>query len=277
MKDNLSIKEEWQSVFKDRFHKLSLVLNKLRKGLDAKDIHDFRVEIKKLKALFRLFRSVAKTTYAYQFPKALNKTYHYLGYLRELQILHQKIVATCRDGDITQPTNYLDQINKSLDWYKQKSRNSLQRTHALKKNNERIIKHLFDEPGQEEIQTFIESKMKALRDLLAKSNHDDESMHSMRKILKDIQYILSYVENKKAKADGSPHLKTIQESTRALGDFHDQRVALRLLDQELKTPSISVDEKKLLRGIRKLWQPDKEILRKEAWGKCRNLLCSEPI
>jgi CHAD domain-containing protein len=276
MKDTLSKIEKWQVDLENRFHKIEINLQKLKTGLATDNVHDFRVEIKKLKALLRLCKSIAKVPSTCRLDKKLNKSFRYLGRLREWQIQLQKITEACTEKKDIQPVLYLDQINREIEWYRLKAGRTLLKLSSLEKNKKRIEKHFSEIPGTEAIQHFIDLKMLALNDLFQQEKQDDESMHFMRKQLKDVQYIISYGQKKRNENGRYPRLKSIQAATGKLGDFHDLRVALFLLDEELKSLHQAKEEKKMLREIRKQWQYQKEILRQEAWAECRNLLYPNP-
>ena len=83
-------KGKWQADLEERFSKIYTLLQKIDNHFENNDIHDYRVEIKKLKALIRLFNFTASESITCRFPKKLNKIYKALGHLREWQIQEKK-------------------------------------------------------------------------------------------------------------------------------------------------------------------------------------------
>jgi CHAD domain-containing protein len=271
MKYTSSQIEKCQADVEERFNKINLVLQKIIIGFATDDIHDFRVEIKKLKALLRLFSSVAMDPSAYRFPKSMNKVYKAMGHLREWQIQHQKISKSCSERNYIEPVSYLNKIGRKTDLCKLKAGELIRYLPSLEKKKEQIKNHCPEKLPPAAIQSFILTKTQTVHHLLLAGANDDASMHNMRKLLKDVQYTLSDQAKELRTAEGSSRLKAIQKVSGLLGDFHDLCVAVSLINRERKVLHKTSEEKKLLRDIRKRWQIDKENLRQEAFDQCMKL------
>ena len=262
-----------QAVIDNRFNHIETLLQKINEGFGKEDIHLFRVEIKKLKALYRLFRSSHKDSPKLKFPRRLNKIYKSLGSLRIMQIQEQKI----KIADAVLPVWYIKKLHDKAAIHQSETTNLINRLKPTGQLKKEFKNHSPKEIPLPVILEFIHEKMKTIRLLLLPESPDEETMHYIRKLLKDIQYIRVYAKDGlAADPDGVLLLSDkIPSLAGILGDLHDMRDALGLLDQELKESGLSEDEKKLLSGIRNKWQTDKEIFRLQVCKKCKSTLRQE--
>ena len=263
MKSTRLPEENLQADLEDRFSKVNLALHRLDNRFETKDIHDFRVEVKKLKALIRLFNSAAPDSSLCRFPKQLNKIYKGLGHLREWQIQQIKMIEACSERNFSQPLSYINKIIRKTALHRRKIGELLNPLPQIEKDKEEIKSLLPHNIPAALKQAFVYKKMKNIHELLMSGVNDDESLHYMRKMLKDAQYTLSGAEKEFKTIEGSSRLKTIQTVSGKLGELHDLHVALCLLNRELKTVKKKTEEKTLLRKIRIAWQFEKEKIRQE--------------
>jgi CHAD domain-containing protein len=263
--------EKWETYLDDRFSRIHIVLEKVNNSFDTTDIHDFRVEVKKLKALIRLFNSAALDSPICQFPKKLNKIYKALGHLREWQLQRQKIISAYEDQNNSPPKSYINKISKKAEQHKRKTGKLLTPLPSMEKEKEKIKKHFHHTISPVTKQSFVEKQMKIIHELLLSGAHDDDSMHYMRKMLKDAQYTLSGSENESEKNDGHARLKTIQAVTSQLGELHDLHIALILLKKELKSLKNHDSGKMQLNNIMLSWQSAKEKIREETLKEIRKM------
>ena len=254
-------KEKWQLAIEYRYSKIDLVLQEMILESTADNIHDFRVEIKKLKALIRLLSFNVRNDAPPRFPKSLNNIYKSLGGLREWQIQKQKIGEAAGEMHDPAPLNYLNTIDSKMNLWKRRVRERIRHLTDLKKSFARIKGKCPEKLSPESITGFIQTKIQTIQHLLQNGDCDDESLHEMRKKLKDVQYILSGTEKSDETPEDSSRLKSIQQISADLGDFHDLYIALILLNRELKRHHEETDEKKQLRRIRDKWRAEKETLR----------------
>ncbi len=256
-------KEKWQKAIDYRFSKTEHVLHKLTLDCTVENIHDFRVEIKKLKALLRLFSFSIRETSACKFPKPLNKVYKSLGSLREWQIQKQSITKAAGEMHYVEPIVYKLKIDRRTDACRRRVIELIGKLPDLKKNRDQIKNNCPERLSPESISSFIKTKMHAIQDTLLSGDYNDESMHDMRKKLKDVQYILSAAKKEEETNKHSARLKSVQSVSGYLGDFHDLCIALLMLKKELKMLHKETSEKKLLRKIRDNWYAEKVKLRQQ--------------
>lgn len=256
-------KDKWQASVEERFKKINLVLQKVIPDFAPDDIHDFRVEVKKLKALLKLFSSASENPSIFLFPKRLNKVYKTLGHLREWQIQKQKIDRSRSEKNYPGHLPYLNKIDVKTELYKLKAVDLIWDLPSFVQNKEQIKNCCPDKGLTATISAFFHSKMEIIHNMLLSGKRDDESMHEMRKLLKDVQYVLSEAEKKGEPVEGFSRLKTIQKVSGQLGEFHDLYVALALLDRELEDLHNNGKEKDQLQPIQQDWRSEKEKLRQQ--------------
>jgi CHAD domain-containing protein len=270
---NTNVKNvKWQKAIDHRFSKIEHVLHKLTLNYTADNIHDFRVEIKKLKALLRLFSFRMPADSSFRFPKPLNKLYKSLGLLREWQIQKHNIAKAADELHYTETLTYVNKINGKTDICKRRVMQKISKLPDLKKNMEQIKNNCPSELSPKSIVEFIQSKMHAVQLVLLNGEFDDKYMHDMRKKIKDVQYILSGSEKTNETNEASSRLQSIQKVSGQLGDYHDMSVSLLQLKKELKTAHKNPDEKRLLRKIEHYWQAAKLEMRQETILSVRALI-----
>ncbi len=219
------------------------------------EIHSFRTEIKKLKAFLRLLNIKS--------PKKLNQIYKVLGYIRILQLQTQNIGKLILEADIKMPFTYL-MIYAKAATYTIKAKSLIKGYHSTKKTKAAIKIIVPNKITHKAIKIFIQTELNILRPILGLKKIADESMHDIRKLLKDLQYNESYIKNDhSAKLISRLYLdEQIHSLTRLLGEFHDICVAIRQLPEKFTTYTVSRDEINHLLKLRHKWQEDKDHLSK---------------
>jgi len=259
-------------AIEDRFSKTNHVLHQMTLDCSADHIHSFRVEIKKLKALIRLFSFSIPDPSTCKFPKPLDTLYKSLGSLREWQIQKQNIAKTAEEMHYANQLAYLDIINRKTDSCKRRVMELMGRLPDLKRFMEQIKNNSPGELTPDSIDEFIQMKMLAVQNVLQSGKYDDASMHDMRKKVKDVQYIISGSEKAGRTNEHIARLKSVQYVSAKLGDYHDLCIALILLKKELNKLHKDTDEKKLLRKIKNKWQADKLSLRQRTTDSLQVLI-----
>lgn len=107
--------------YKESLENISAYYNHLLKDFDADDNHNFRVEIKKLRAFIRLI-NISQPDHENKIPKKIRKFYHLVGDIRNLQLHQQRIRNFCDDLFSENPQLYLDSIHKEEKFLEKKSR-----------------------------------------------------------------------------------------------------------------------------------------------------------
>ncbi|MBX2906841.1 MAG: CHAD domain-containing protein [Taibaiella sp.] len=189
---------------------------------DEEVIHDLRLQVKRLRALLRMYWLFTGRSRP-EMPKRLKKVYKAAGEIRDLQLLLKTM-----DGESKMPEEYRQAIDARLvvakkDWWNAYSAGQLHK--AVKKLSTYEYKALPAFMPAE----FIKERLTLIDELRAAGEPDDEDVHTMRKRVKDIIYMVRLVNEHWAKACGAMQhvpLQKFEEIAVAIGAFNDARQAL---------------------------------------------------
>ena len=256
-------KNELLFILNKRFIIIYFKLQSVINEFDMEEIHSFRVEIKQLKSFLHLLKIDLKHPARLKFPKYLNKIYKFLGCIRVFQLQQQNINKAMNEIGLVIPLSYLNILSKSAVKYQKKVEVLVKDIKSINKGKADLERHSPHKLYYKTLEKFIDSRMNAIRNLLLPEVPKEKSLHLIRKLLKDIQYNIPLMIKDLMKRPDSGNLieNRIKSATRLLGEFHDIRIALRLLDEELTKHHISGDEKILLQKIRNNWETDKENIK----------------
>lgn len=189
---------------------------------DEEVIHDLRLQVKRLRALLRMYWLFTGRSRP-EMPKRLKKVYKAAGEMRDLQLLLKAM-----GGESKMPEVYRQEIEARLmaareDWRDAYNAGKLHK--ACKKLSNYEYKALPAFMPAE----FIKERLTLIDELRAAGEPDDEDVHTVRKRVKDIIYMVRLVNEHWAKACGaiqSVPLHKFEEIAVAIGAFNDARQAL---------------------------------------------------
>jgi len=217
--------EKYRSLFK----KLSKYYHKVIRDFDLDDIHDFRVEIKKLKAFIRLM-NMATPDEQHKLPGSLKSFYNVIGNLRSLKLHHQRIISLCEELVVGKPENYLKELSKQKKYWR-KTALQIAEDISLKDFENKLVHNTSENIDAKVINNFIVKYKNKLEHLISLRFYLDQTLHDIRKTLKDIMYNWSYVQaGAGILLPGEwRELKSIESAASKLGDFYDLCVSIQLL------------------------------------------------
>lgn len=246
-------------VYKTRFKKISKHYQNLLEDFDAKDIHHFRLEIKKLRAFIRLINSSA-TQHQCKIPGDVKSFYNLAGNIRNLQIHQQRMNALSKDLLFEAPHKYLLYLSEEEKLLHQQAREK-----AANLSFKNFESKLIDEaPGKltgETINSFFKKNEMRLDEIISLSFIPDDGLHEVRKIMKDLMYNLNFT--KSTASSVLRELRFMDTMTSTLGDFHDLCVGLSLLNSVYVTRMTEEDETRILNEIRNQLQLRKDDMKTE--------------
>lgn len=260
---------EIKDVVESRFEKINESWDKTIKHFNMEDIHDFRVQIKKIRAFIRLASIRLPGPVELKLPYQLKSLYWYAGVIRNLQLQEQRIFEFIQEKEINQPHQYLKILLNHEDRSKQNI-HDIYNHRALETEEEMIIRTLEIKLGKATMKKYAQTKAGQLKTLMAFGEHSDEELHQIRKILKDVLYTLSYTGDDFFSFfnGGLQTQEEIESLTDLLGEFQDACMCLQLLlpdyTKELNDPA----EIRLLETIREEWASKKLNVRSTI---CNNL------
>jgi CHAD domain-containing protein len=233
-------------------------------SFDKEDIHDLRVGYKKTRAFIRLLQ-LEKDTGNLQIPHKLKAVYQAAGKIRDLQLflaeLHQLPV-------VQQIPESISHWNRQLFSGKENIVSAIEATH-FKKILTTLTGELPQELHDDTVKRFLHQKVAAIHilQLAAAGEHD---LHSIRKQLKDIIYVIRIFENDcgiSFPVAGWDEQK-LSDMAALLGDFNDRCIAISLLQSGYNG---NENEKPVLMQLENEWQQQKNTQQNELLQKVHEL------
>ncbi len=231
-----------------RLNTLERSARKVAAAHNEEDIHKLRVAYKKLRALLRM---AASAGYATRIPPALKKLYEAAGDIRDLQ-LHQRAVHAYFQQYNTLPEHYLQHIQHEIteaiiSFNKMYKQVSFKRVYKL------AFEHLPVKLSRKELINWHSQHVNTIK-AMSNSTVTDESIHEIRKHLKDLIYTSAYLSSG----------ETYTEPAELLGAYMDSCVLVTFMNRH-KT-SAPPEETNMLEYALQTWQADKQAKREQVKG-----------
>jgi CHAD domain-containing protein len=232
------------------------------------DIHDLRVDYKRLRAFIRLCREEAHTQHL-QLPDTLRDVYQAAGEVRDNQLFIAKIIVFAK-VQYALPT-----FTKCLQQQLFKAKEQLVKK-IEKVDFEKLRKSLKEElpPVLHDaaIRQFVNRKVASIHILFLAAERE-EDLHEVRKNVKDLLHVDRVFENDWGIAFPFPawkNEKPANEMAEKLGDFNDECLTLGFLENDcaknipaeecdriaawknMQGQQVETDKKKLLQEIQQL-------------------------
>lgn len=185
------------------------------KNGDQEQLHQFRVGVKKLRAIASLVEATADSDRLQQDLKPVKKTYQLSGKVRDSH-LHIKLGEEVAASD-----NYLSEEKLVLKKAVRKLRKGRSyHLKALRRSQKKMLKHVLG-PRNKTINSFYDDEFHAIH-LCLNSSNDVEALHGCRKQLKVLIYNLPLVKPILNLSVNEAYLQQVQT---AIGDWHDNVLA----------------------------------------------------
>ncbi len=212
-----------------------------------KDIHDWRVEYKKLRAFLRMI-TASVNGHMPIITAELKKIYRVTGTIRELSLFIAQL-NTLPDVNREILPVYYTILEKKLFAAKEEF---IKRTDIFHFDKEidrwKVMPPEYLET--EQVKYFVQRNITAIR-LILMVPEADENLHTLRKHLKDINYnskTFTSVWGIPFPVTAWKNEKLLIEMTEELGEFNDRCIAL-LYVEDLYTDSIPLNEKKIVKEL----------------------------
>ena len=254
------------------FQRLGKLLNQIENDFDEDSIHDFRKEVKKLRAFLRLISLNRGIPDDLKLPHKLKKIYLLAGKIRDLQLHLHFINDKYTEED--KPSEYLLLLQNEMEKWIKKLQIVLKENQLLK-IEKKITGNLPEQVRMETIKEFFQKKIMNIDALQSARKVTDEDLHSIRKNIKDINYDLKILNDN----DGisipfllwdNEEIKKAENMAQELGLYNDIRTAL-LFMQPAYLNKINESERKRLQAIRKQWSLEKKSTKQNISEKLRHL------
>lgn len=250
-----------EKAFDKKFIDTSKHFNCLNKNFGLEDLHNFRVEIKKLRAFIRLINAGIASEKKIKLDKYVKRFYNAAGAVRNFQLHQQRVIALCGNLALTKPLAYLN-VLKSYEISQQKNANKLAEIISFKRFRKKVDSKIPENLNEGSIQTFLMQKRHELIELLLLNDVTDETLHEIRKILKDILYNWKYIKSY-IPSVFSYYFTTaenIESLTVLLGNSQDLCTALSFL-RDAYLDDIINEEKEVLICLKQILQWRKKTLK----------------
>ena len=193
--------------------------NRLPGSFNKEDIHDLRVNYKKLRAFVRLLRV--------HLPPPLKVLYHCCGDVRDRQLLLQQLQE---QQFCDQLPCFVNKLQQHLFVYKEQAVLAIEQLH-FKKVVAGIAKQLPPRLRNADLEQFLHLKTASINILLLVADNDT-NLHSVRKHVKDVIYTKRIIEHDAGHTFPETSLGSddqLNELATQLGNFNDRCLQVSLL------------------------------------------------
>lgn len=219
----MSKKSIEKSIIK-RCKKINKLHSEIVVDFRTEDIHAFRLEIKKLRAILRLLNENEEQQQL-RIPAILKEMNECVGMIRNIQLLREIIQ---KQNDKERLQNVLLQLNDLENEWRYKAQHVIKDRVLVKEK--KLARKIETVVKQNAVKKFVRKKISELRQL-GSIDFSDTALHSIRKILKDITYNWPFIKEY-ATAAMPLALKSvdrIKTFTTLLGNLQDVNIFLELL------------------------------------------------
>ncbi|ANE50438.1 CHAD domain-containing protein [Flavisolibacter tropicus] len=259
-------------VLKLRMKRLKKHFLKLRKSFDPEELHDYRLEMKKLKAFLRLLNTHRTHHETLKLNRHLKTYYKLTGNLRNLQLHEQRIQELANENHLTLPVVFTELLEKEKEKAIEQLRVEEQKL-SFKKNRKDLLSPIQLEIKAGERKSYLLNQHTALIAILAPASFSDDDLHDVRKIVKDIGYNRDYLGSymslllpallvKKEEADGLAE---------KLGEFHDLCVSQTLLHLPEVIQIKELAESTVLQELQRVIECKKRTMKEEVLQQFANI------
>ncbi len=211
--------------------------NLVLSDFDADAIHDMRVAIKRIRAVFHLMERLYPDKFnQVEEEGKLREMFRLSGRMRDAQVQQQLLACNALNLGSTfgEYQAYLhDAENKAIKKFKKfiKDYNAEKELNEKQEKAGKLISSTDPEHIRIQIIQFVNELFSKARQMRAEDEHD-ESLHEIRRKLKQCHYLLSlFSEDDPDLPKLNTTLKRLDKVNELLGNWHDQMVGMEILDR----------------------------------------------
>ena len=250
-------------------HKLADHANAIPGSFDNEDIHELRVNYKKLRAFIRLLQEDADSGKNLVIPDSIKDVYQAAAEVRDRQLFLDFIHDSINNASETLP-QFLTAIKKGLFEFKEKLVKEIENA-SFKDAEAKIKKYVPPFLHDEAIHRFVHRKVAAVQ-LILLSLENDEDLHGIRKHLKDLLYVIRVYQHEwriSFPIQAWKSEKVLNDLTTVLGDYNDLSLSFTFL--EAANYEIPDHEKSALIAIKEKLARKKVSMQQELINKVSSL------
>lgn len=258
------IKQNTAHIIRVFFKRLRKYAGKMKKDDSAEAIHLFRVEIKKLRAFLRLLSLELKKEDELKLPSKIKKMYKYAGKVRDRQLHRKRMKAAIKSNKQQFPE--IKMVWNDVAEKKEGKGNKMLSEKDFLAAELKLKEELPNEIEAAAVKTFFSLKLNNIISVANKGSYSNEELHTIRKSLKDIIYIIKlYHSEMKIKLPftfwNKRQEKVAEQLAHALGIYNDLCIDLSFLKRAMKKND--ENEKKEIQSLHNIWLAGKRKLKKE--------------
>lgn len=254
----MKVRSELKNNFIARTNGIDALLKKTVQKFTVEDFHKLRVEIKKLKAQFKLVNFCSKIFEWKKKFQCFQSVFKQAGKIRELQVEAEALkkyaiykglktyIKNLKKAKQKEIFVFLLLINKDIKTRFKKSK--------------KIVLSLIETINKRDIKNYLEKKRKQIRNLISGKQLKIKNAHELRKHLKEFYYNIKSLNFPK-------QIKLVKETEafqNLLGKWHDGVVLKQHLNEAMKDKTaMGPSEIKQLKKVKAKLSADCEILFKK--------------
>jgi hypothetical protein len=218
-------------------------------------IHDWRVAYKKLRAILRLISEDEKKLHI---PLSLKDVYSLAGHIRDRQMQMERMMQWFGNESLFPPA-YTELLQKEIGEYGDQLHPLTENDAVLRISEYKVKSSLPSRISKKNILSFLQQQLFEVRNILWLTYKKDDYLHSCRKHLKDLQYVIDGIGAEEIDTDkiiGLPTTEQLQLAAQELGDFNDQCVTMQFLSSSYLN-RLPADEKVILASYKSKLQKEK--------------------
>ena len=245
----------------ERLVKINAYL-KSKKKPTLKVIHAMRLDVKHLEAFLDLMTLQDNFDARREIPHRLEVLFHEAGKLRKFGLEIESMESIADHNKLSKPTLFLQQLGFSEKKTSRKLQKKRKAYRAFKPGD--FARYPGVRLSSDTWQRFMTARATAILDLLEEDILSDiRSLHELRKILKSILYALPFCKNslKPVRVLLKSRKRFIKSLESKIGSLHDTGFFISRLEK--KHDLVQAGEEPVLKKIKREWQHDMVIMRKE--------------
>lgn len=255
------------NLVKELQHNYVIILQ----DFDERAIHRFRVNYKKIRALFEL-HLIDKYDH-FKFNIDVKHTYKLLGHIRDLQLLYTYL--TCNSNQSSANLYwFISRINRKCQLFKYLVLANVCPQLNFKYNDD-LSDKLKYKISKKMINHHIQSSLEKITKIVLLDKFDDAVLHDLRKKIKHLNYLFTFdfMKDFQLLAFSKFSFEELSSISIKLGEYQDLTFEIKALDST-QLCKIPIHEFNLLQNLREDWMLKKNELKKRLILELKQLLIS---
>jgi len=254
---------EIKNVLSKRFRKVKKHYNCLLEDFNPGEIHDFRLDMKELRAFMRLVNTEIEGKELGTGSK-IKRFYRITGNIHNLQLHERRILELSKNMIVDPPGLYLDLFRNLESCERTKARSAAEHIHLdlLEDDNKHAVP---DRLRTASIEKYLLHQNNELISILSLTVFSDEALHEIRKLLKDLLFNWDYIKTSLAAIlpEYFINRNNVELLATRLGHFHDLCVALHFFKPIYTSQITSTSETASFRILRRKLSLEKNQLKRD--------------